>query len=385
MNFLAKKRSYLLPLITVFIFIAILILGCQKNEQMTDDMNVDLIMSKAKTKVFPYSKDVHVKDTDEQIFTTIKVMSDDVGLLDAINAQTLKLKLFYNEMSDKKESFSSENTNKTITFNEPNLRFYIDASTFPKDMNRLEFEIDEDVEKNYTVYALTTVRVSDGVQAIDVINSQTASSSIVAKGYVFNCDNTDDQIFDVQLSPGSHHLYFHDSPLDHIEVDVYHSSLNSNWSVSTNPDVSCGCGCGCAVMPLMGTETTGNISSFLSSELKYTGKDIMDIYIKHKGEIGLILNSIDSEYVSVNDAMDSFWATTRPLIYNSFGQNNPSVVQSKHIEAANNFLVELAEASKSKELTHTIKVIQSNLHILENRELKDAIKELDNLRLELDK
>lgn len=157
--------------------------------------------------------------------------------------------------------------------------------------------------------------------------------------------------------------------------------VNGNYDFPWGWDYNHGCqtcGCDCSGKTSnLGDEVYKNLTTFTSSSLKSSTKDLMNLYISNQNELKNIFSSTDQKYAQVQAYLDLFWSDAQPLIQQGFSDGGSATVSKQQIEAAQSLITELAKVVESDDLKADLQDISSNLKLMEGKEIKQAFKAFD--------
>lgn len=120
-----------------------------------------------------------------------------------------------------------------------------------------------------------------------------------------------------------------------------------------------------------------NLSTFTSSSLKSSVKDLMNLYISNEDELQTIFNSTDEKYTQVQEKFQVFWTDAQPLIQKGFSSDGNAMVTKKEVVDGLELVNELSNVVESKDLKTKLQGISSNLKLMEGKEIKEAFKAFD--------
>lgn len=155
-------------------------------------------------------------------------------------------------------------------------------------------------------------------------------------------------------------------------------SLHGNSGVVTNSN--CGGGGGCSKVAssgILSNSSMQGISLFVATELAQS--EIIQLYIRNSSELEQIFNSNDAQYQNVQQALASFLAINKGLVESSFNSNTPTTIGNENIMATKNLLNQLHQVSTSTKLKNAIVQINNNIDKMQGKELKTAVKEINNI------
>lgn len=345
MNYLKSKRSYFIAFSMVFAFIAFLMVGCEKDVSKTIDDN------KAHSSSF---NDLNKTNADVQEY------------------EYFSLPKGYEEKNETElvEYFQSLTIEEKSTLQENyRIKAYLESigklTKVETDMKKGDLFTNFQL-KNYLSYKelvnLTTFKPSE-------TKLSSCASNDIRLSYVrYECESGECVVY------------------EYYQLCVYGDWVPYPYNPVRNATgVGCGCGSVCDPYVTKTIHRDRGLVQFLNNDLDNNIPKLSQAYIQHHEELSTIFNTNDAEYANAQQAFNEFWKVYEPISHQVFAKNETLVLEQYHIELATNLLSELSKVSQSDELQATIDEVKANIHIMEGKELKQALKTFDKLGLEMAK
>ena len=392
MTFLKNKKNYLASFGAMFLLVAFVMVGCQKdggvdlvkNDQVDGLPQLEQMVQRTEKH---FLKEFEVKNEEGKKIATVEAYGSDKEMEKAIDE--IKLSISGEKPVDLNGQNENSGKQQPTDFDSESINFVIkDVSQDILDKGYISFNVDVRNAPSLQMASFKHELVSGGNENWRIHKAQAVgNSNLHWVGHYLSPNCSTHTNYDYYLDLCNVCSSYQGPPF------ALSASPRYKWKVIVTPQgvsytvtmfiSNCyyqnASTCNPPVTQLRQTASQ-SISQFVANELTLLGKDAAELFINNQKEVAQL-----GEDLEVQNALDNFWNVNQALIENAFDGANTTLVNETHIEAAVNLLSVVEQKVSSKELSHAVAQIKSQLYILEGKNLLDGLRTFDKLDFLLDK